>query len=105
MRRLLPALSPRVTLFLNSPLDENSRKLWALKWAPALAAQLTGSNGSSSGNDSRSSAFPFSQVQVEIGAVRVFGNEWVNQALLPQGVVVDRSSPKGEQVRRRERGG
>ena len=113
MRRLLPALSPRVTLFLNSPLDENARKLWALKWAPALAAltgQLAGGSerescrGSSSNSSSRSSSSsnPCAQarVQVDIGAVRIFASRWVNESLFPRWLVVDPASPKGEQVRR-----
>ena len=71
MRRLIPSLSPRVTVFLHSPLDENSRKLWALKWAAALAANLTGQlaggNESRRGSSSSSSiSTPFTKMARQI---------------------------------------
>ena len=83
MHRLLPSFPPRVTLFLHSPLDEASRKLWALAWAPGLVT----SGGEGTG-----------KVRVDIGAVRIFPSTWVNESAYPKKVLEDVYSPQREQV-------
>ena len=88
VHRLLPSFPPRVTLFLHSPLDEASRKLWALAWAPGLVTAAAAGGAVEGGG----------AVRVDIGAVRIFASTWVNESAYPEKVLEDAYSPQREQV-------
>ncbi|CAI5505886.1 unnamed protein product [Closterium sp. Naga37s-1] len=116
--------SPLPVLFLNSPLDENAHKLWALKWAVRPRSRTTdlptrdhssSSDGYSSSSTSEPPPLPLtsdippgtvsSELEalmgtVLLGAVNIFAPTWLNESALlhnRSSVLYGGTSPQGVQ--------